>query len=90
MLKKHLLSCKDVAHVASNYLDDNTSGKLTWKIRAHLLACACCRRFIRHLKITQQVSSHIIRNTTPDVNTEAVLRKIKETSLQKNEKDKDH
>ena len=48
-----MLSCKQVATVASDYLDN--SSPLKWQIRLHLLMCANCRRFVRHLKITQQV-----------------------------------
>lgn len=55
-----MLSCKQVATVASDYLDKNTP--LKWQIRLHLLMCANCRRFVRHLKITQQVGAKITFN----------------------------
>jgi hypothetical protein len=53
-----MLNCKQVATLASDYLDNNTP--LKWQIRLHLLMCANCRRFIRHLKITQHVSARIV------------------------------
>jgi len=64
-----MLSCKQVATVASdyldnNYLDNNTS--LKWQIRLHLLMCANCRRFVRHLKITQQVGTGITLNESTE------------------------
>lgn len=63
-----MLSCKQVAAIASDYLDKSTP--LKWQIRLHLLMCANCRRFIRHLKITQQVGAKITFNeTTEDAET---------------------
>ena len=78
MLKKHLLSCKDVAHLASDYLDGDVTRKLNWKIRFHLLACNCCRRFIRHLKITKKIVPNMIRHTAPEVHAEILLKNMKE------------
>ncbi len=78
-LQRHMLSCKDVTHLASDYLEKSANGKLHWKIRLHLLACKCCRRFIRHLKITQQIAPQLITRaedeTTIDVNF--ILHQIK-------------
>lgn len=60
-----MLNCKQVATLASDYLDNNTP--LKWQIRWHLLMCANCRRFVRHLKITQQVSARMaIDESTED------------------------
>lgn len=61
-----MLSCKQVANIASDYLDNNTP--LKWQIRMHLLMCANCRRFVRHLKITREISARI---TTNDVGQDA-------------------
>lgn len=60
-----MLSCKQVATIASDYLDNNTP--LKWQVRMHLLLCANCRRFIRHLKITRQVSAQMAnKNSSED------------------------
>ena len=53
-----MLSCKDVAIQASDYLEHNTSQSLRWKIRVHLMLCTQCRRFIRHLRITRILVSN--------------------------------
>jgi len=68
-----MLSCKQVATVASDYLDNNTP--LKWQIRLHLLMCANCRRFVRHLKITQQVGTKITLNESTE-DTEAVWKNL--------------
>lgn len=54
-----MLSCKQVAGLASQYLDKDTSAPLTWKIRMHLMMCANCRRFVRHLTITRTLAKDI-------------------------------
>lgn len=54
-----MLSCKQVASIASDYLDNNTP--LKWQVRLHLMMCSNCRRFIRHLKITQEVSTQMVK-----------------------------
>lgn len=60
-----MLSCKQVANIASDYLDNNT--QLKWQIRMHLLMCANCRRFVRHLKITREISARITaKDASPD------------------------
>jgi hypothetical protein len=73
-----MLSCKQVAAVASDYLDNNTldnNTPLKWQIRLHLLMCANCRRFVRHLKITQQVGAGIVKKTS-SVDAETVWNKL--------------
>lgn len=69
-----LLNCKQVAQLASDYLDKESSSTLTWKIRLHLLMCANCRRFVRHLRITQQIAGNMENDV---VDAEAILKKIK-------------
>ena len=79
-----MLSCKQVATVASDYLDNNTP--LKWQIRLHLLMCANCRRFVRHLKITQQVSAGLTKKTTQqdaDLIWKTLQMRIKESAESK-------
>jgi len=73
-----MLSCKEVAHLASDYLDKHAEGNVSWKIRLHLLACNNCRRFIRHLKITKYIAPKMIQTFEQDIDAEAVLLRIKE------------
>jgi RNA polymerase sigma-70 factor (ECF subfamily) len=68
-----MLSCKQVAAVASDYLDNNTP--LKWQIRLHLLMCANCRRFVRHLKITRDISAKIVGEDA-SVNTDVIWKNL--------------
>ena len=73
-----MLSCKQVATLASDYLDNNSldnNTSLKWQIRLHLLMCANCRRFVRHLKITQQVSAGMATKISAD-DAEIVWKKL--------------
>ncbi len=73
-----MLSCKQVATLASQYLDKDTRAPLTWKIRMHLLMCANCRRFIKHLKITRQVTSETSYSIHESISVDEVLKRIKQ------------
>jgi hypothetical protein len=72
-----MLSCKNVAHLASDYLDKDMSGTLPWKVRLHLVACKCCRRFVKHLRITKEVAPQFIDNHLSEADVQAVLKRIK-------------
>lgn len=72
-----MLKCKQVAYLASEYLDKNTSGKLTLNIRMHLMLCANCRRFMKHLRITNKLTKSLA-NTSEDIHAEDILRRIRE------------
>lgn len=69
-----MLNCKQVAQLASDYLDQESSTTLTWQMRIHLVMCANCRRFVRHLRIAKTIASQI---KTDEVDADAVLAKMK-------------
>lgn len=77
-----MLNCKQVATLASDYLDKNTNQSLNWKIRMHLLMCSHCRRFVKHLKITTIVAQ---KNppTMIEEDVDLLLQRIKE-KIEKN------
>lgn len=72
-----MLKCKEVAEFASDFLDKNTGAKLSLKIRLHLLICANCRCFVKHLDVTKIVVAKIIERERPAVDAEAILKNIK-------------
>ena len=72
-----MLSCKDVTSLASDYLDKNMGGTLPWKMRLHLVACRCCRQFVKHLQITKEVLPKLVNNNLSQADAEAILKKIK-------------
>lgn len=78
MLNIKLLTCQQVATLASDYLDQQADGTLSFKIRVHLMMCANCRRFVKHLRLTKAVVPQFIDNNHHEVDAEAILKKIKE------------
>jgi predicted anti-sigma-YlaC factor YlaD len=81
-----MLSCKQVASLASQYLDKDTNTPLTWKIRVHLMMCANCRRFVRHLKITQSVTQKIAI-TDPTTDAEKIWQELQQKIKQDSQQD---
>ena len=71
-----MLKCKNVAHLASDYLDKNTEGTLALRIHLHLILCANCRRFVRHLRITNTVAAGLA-NMSDDIDAEEILKRGK-------------
>lgn len=68
-----MLNCKQVATLASDYLDNDTPIK--WQMRLHLMMCANCRRFVRHLKVTKKVSAHMVSEKTTE-DTEIIWQNL--------------
>jgi predicted anti-sigma-YlaC factor YlaD len=77
-----MLNCKQVATLASDYLDRNTDTGLNWKIRMHLMMCSHCRRFYRQLKITKIVTRSVLSESSDD-NVDELLQRIKESTNRK-------
>lgn len=74
-----MLNCKQVASLASDYLDNNSTTVLNWKIRMHLMMCAHCRRFYRQLKVTNKVARSALSEPSND-NIDELLQRIKESA----------
>jgi predicted anti-sigma-YlaC factor YlaD len=77
-----MLNCKQVATLASDYLDKNTNTGLNWKIRMHLMMCSHCRRFYRQLKITNIVARSVLSESSDD-NVDELVQRIKESTNRK-------
>lgn len=77
-----MLNCKQVASLASDYLDNNSTTKLNWKIRMHLMMCSHCRRFYRQLKITKIVTRSVLSESSDD-DVDELLQRIKESTNRK-------
>lgn len=80
MLKIKMLTCKEVAHLASQYADGHASKTLSLKIRLHLLMCKNCTRFIKHLQMTKKITSDVLRAdvyATSEQTAEDLLAQLK-------------
>ncbi len=68
-----MLKCKDIANLASDYVD----GELDWKqrllMKLHLFICVNCKRFVRHLLSTIGILRGMKRQTATSVETARVM-----------------
>ena len=49
-----MLSCKDVAHLASQALEAPLTWRQRWGMRLHLLFCRLCRRYVGQLRFLER------------------------------------
>ena len=52
-----MLNCKEISHLASDFLDNDLDWKTSLSVRMHILICVHCRRFVHHLRS----SIHLVR-----------------------------
>lgn len=48
-----MLTCRDVAREASDYIDHAQPWHRRWRMAFHIFICFYCRRFLRHLRVTR-------------------------------------
>ena len=48
-----MLSCKEVAYLASQALDTPLTWRQRWGMRLHLLFCRLCRRYVGQLRFLE-------------------------------------
>lgn len=61
-----MLSCKDVSHKASDYLDRNLPWRTRLGMRMHLLICVHCRRYVQQLGVTIRSIGGLRQAPEPD------------------------
>lgn len=65
-----MLKCRDVLEQADAYLEQQLSGWQRLQFKLHLLLCRHCRRYIKNLQLTQQVSQQMRLSQTSLSETE--------------------
>jgi len=79
-----MLKCKDIAKHGSEYLEGRINGtgdgrqswlqRLNWRL--HLLICINCRRFIKHLNLTCEMTAQKKTPAASLKEVEAVMAKL--------------
>lgn len=54
-----MLSCKEVAHLASQAFDTPLTWRQRWGMRLHLLVCQLCRRYVDQLCFLERVFERV-------------------------------
>lgn len=73
-----MLKCKEVANQASDYIDKQLSWKDNFSMRAHLLMCVHCRRFVNHLLATIGVAQRAGRATASPAEVETTITNVRD------------
>lgn len=69
-----MLMCRDLAVIASDYIDGELAGRQNLSVKMHLMMCKNCRTFIGNLRASiELMKAH--SSTQPD---EELLRRIGE------------
>lgn len=69
-----MLMCRDLAEIASNYIDGELNGRQNLSVKMHLMMCKDCRTFIGNLR----ASSNLLSAHSSGRADEEFLRRIDE------------
>ncbi|MBL1273491.1 MAG: zf-HC2 domain-containing protein [Oceanospirillales bacterium] len=69
-----MLMCKDLAEIASDYIDDELTGRQNLSVKMHLMMCRHCRTFIGNLR----ASTDLLKVHSSGQENEELIRKIDE------------
>lgn len=77
-----MLKCRDVAHEASDYVDQNMSKWHRFWFNLHLMICANCRVFVRHVRATRDFIALRGRPAASDAEVQTVMQTIRKSDSQ--------
>lgn len=69
-----MLMCRDLAEIASDYIDGELNGRQNLSVKMHLMMCKDCRTFIGNLR----ASSNLLSAHSSGRADEEFLRRIDE------------
>jgi len=69
-----MLMCKGLAEIASDYIDDELTGRQNLSVKMHLMMCRHCRTFIGNLR----ASTDLLKVHSSGHGNEELIRKIDE------------
>lgn len=52
-----MLMCRDLAEIASDYIDGELSGRQNLSVKMHLMMCKGCRTFVGNLRLSNRLLS---------------------------------
>ncbi|MEH6354766.1 MAG: zf-HC2 domain-containing protein [Marinobacter sp.] len=66
-----MLMCKDLARIASDYIDDELGTRQKLSVKIHLMMCSGCRTFIDNLRTSSELMT---RHSSGKLDEELLLR----------------
>jgi hypothetical protein len=70
------LKCRDIAHLASDYLDHQMSFRARLILALHLLVCGHCRAFIHQLRLALRSYPGLQRPALPEAQAQALTAQV--------------
>ncbi len=61
-----MMSCKDVASLASEYLEKDLSSRRRWSLRFHLFLCVDCRKFVEGIRSVMRLAPTLRASGEPE------------------------
>lgn len=72
-----MLRCRDIVQHADRYLADEMGFWPRLGFKLHLLFCRYCRRYVHHLRVSQEVCRHVPAQDAPaPAEIDAILAKV--------------
>jgi hypothetical protein len=68
-----MLTCRDVARSATDYMERELSLRESLQIRLHLLMCGFCRLYVRQLAATRDALRRMLRPLPSDEDMDRLL-----------------
>lgn len=68
-----MLTCRDVARSATDYMERELSLRESLQIRLHLLMCGFCRLYVRQLAATRDALRRMLRPLPSDEEMDRLL-----------------
>ena len=84
-----MLTCKDVAYLASKALDSPITWRQRWGMRLHLLVCRLCRRYVQNLDFLNRALRRTSNGNQPCFSTQQKLSEQAREKIQRALQDKD-
>ena len=75
-----MLTCRDVASRATEYMEGGLSIRARLEFRMHLLMCGVCRLYVRQLVVTRQALRRLPRALPSDDDLDLLLGMFRSAS----------
>ena len=69
-------SCREIAELANQYIDNDLSIKDKWGVRVHLLMCYHCHRYVRGLNLVVKALGGLPRPTIEEDELDRIVAHI--------------
>ena len=73
-----MLSCQDITEIVTDYVEGRMSFGTRVKFHFHLGMCTHCRRYLRQMRQTIQMSASLPREPAPQAVRDELMRRFRD------------